>query len=296
MKNALTIDVEDYFQVSAFENVIDRRDWAVYPTRVEGNTRRVLDLLAEHSICATFFVLGWVAEKFPELVREIADGGHEVASHGYDHRLVYSMNPESFRADLHRTKSLLEDLSGKPVLGYRAPSYSITEKSLWALDILVEEGYAYDSSIFPIMHDRYGIPGAERFPHDLKCNGGTLREFPLTTLSMNLFGRSMALPIAGGGYLRLLPVRLIEWAINRVNQKERQPAVLYFHPWEVDPGQPRIRAGFKSSFRHYVNLDLTESKLRALFQAFEFDSMARVLGIAPQNENASGGGFEAGDA
>jgi len=296
MKNALTIDVEDYFQVSAFEGIVERRDWVIYPSRVEGNTRRVLDLLDEHSVKATFFVLGWVAERYPSIVRDIARNGHEVASHGYDHRLVYSLDPESFRADLRRTKSLLEDITGTPVVGYRAPSYSITEKSLWALDVLVEEGFLYDSSIFPIVHDRYGIPGAERFPHDLKRAGGSIREFPLTTVAVQFLGRKMALPIAGGGYLRLFPSRLIRWGMARVNAGDGQPAVIYFHPWEMDPAQPRIRAGLVSRFRHYVNLASTGDKLRSIFRSFEFDTMARVLGIDVQGKSASGKGSEAGAA
>jgi polysaccharide deacetylase family protein (PEP-CTERM system associated) len=287
----LTVDVEDYFQVTAFEGVVDRKDWAVYPSRVENNTRRVMALLDEHGIKATFFVLGWVAERFPLMVREMADNGHEVACHGYGHELVYNMTPESFRADVRQAKNILENITGRPVLGYRAPSYSIVERTMWALDVLIEEGFVYDSSIFPIMHDNYGIPGAERFPHDITRPSGTIREFPLTTLSMSLPGRTMALPIAGGGYLRLLPVGVIHWGMRRINTKENQPTVLYFHPWEVDPDQPRIKARLKSRFRHYVNLETTEGKIRTLLRGLDFGTMAEVLGVngfGPGNGDGSG--------
>lgn len=277
MINALTIDVEDYFQVTAFEGVVDRQDWAIYPSRVENNTRRVLDLLDEFHIKATFFVLGWVAERFPDIVLDIAKRGHEVACHGYGHELVYTLGPEAFRADVQKSKAILEHLTGVPLLGYRAPSYSITEKSLWALDILIEEGFVYDSSIFPIIHDNYGIPGGERFSHTLTRPAGSILEFPLTTLNLNLPGRKIALPIAGGGYLRLLPAGVIQWGMHRINQIEQQPTVLYFHPWEIDPDQPRIKASLKSRFRHYVNLDTTEDKLRILFKGLEFGTMSRVL-------------------
>ena len=285
--NFLSIDVEDYFQVTAFEGVVERKDWAVYPSRVENNTRRVMALLDEHGLKGTFFVLGWVAERFPLMVREMADNGHEVACHGFGHELVYNMTPESFRADVRQAKSILENITGRQVLGYRAPSYSIVERTMWALDVLIEEGFVYDSSIFPIHHDNYGIPGAQRFPHDITRPGGTIREFPMTTLNMNLPGRTMALPIAGGGYLRLLPVGVIHWGMRHINQVEKQPTVLYFHPWEVDPDQPRIKARLKSRFRHYVNLETTEDKIRALFKGLEFGTMAEVLGF---NEDGSGNG------
>lgn len=279
MLNALTVDVEDYFQVTAFEGVVDRDDWAVYPSRVENNTRRVMDLLEEHKLKGTFFVLGWVAERFPMLVREISDAGHEVACHGFGHELVYNLGPDGFRKDLRLAKATLEDITGRQVLGYRAPSYSITDKSLWALDILIEEGFRYDSSIFPIYHDNYGIPGAQRFPHDIRRENGTIREFPLTTMNMDLPGKKLALPIAGGGYLRLLPANIIHWGMRRINQVDGQPAVLFFRPWEIDPEQPRIKARLKSRFRHYVNIDLTEDKLRHLFKGLEFGTMMDVLGI-----------------
>jgi len=288
MKNALTIDVEDYFQVTAFDGVVKRQDWMVYPSRVENNTRRVLDLLDEFSLSGTFFVLGWVAEHYPSVVQAIARGGHEVACHGYGHDLIYNLQPQVFRADVRKSKALLEDLTGVPVLGYRAPSYSITSKSMWALDILIEEGFAYDSSIFPIVHDNYGIPGSERFPYDIVRPGGTIREFPLTTLAVNFAGRRIVLPIAGGGYLRLLPAGVVLWGMRSVNTTDKQPVVLYFHPWELDPDQPRIKARFRSRFRHYLNLDTTEEKLRSLLGELRFDTMARVLGLAGDNGDASG--------
>lgn len=291
MLNALTVDVEDYFQVTAFAGVVDRDDWPIYPSRVEDNTRRVFDLLDEHRLKGTFFVLGWVAERFPGLVTEIASRGHEVACHGYDHTLIYNQEPETFRDDVRRTKAMLEDITGRPVLGYRAPSYSITEKSLWALDIIIEEGFSYDSSIFPIHHDNYGIPGAERFPFTVERKAGSIVEFPLTTLAMNLPGKKMALPIAGGGYLRLLPAGIIRWGMRHINQVENQPAVLYFHPWELDPEQPRIKARLRSRFRHYVNLDLTEDKLCYLFKGLEFGTMAKVLGLSGSDSGAAAGGF-----
>jgi polysaccharide deacetylase family protein (PEP-CTERM system associated) len=278
MLNALTIDVEDYFQVNAFAGIIRQDQWDRYPLRVDANTRRILDMLDRYSIKATFFILGWVAERLPELTKEIQRRGHEVACHGYGHQLIYSIGRKAFREDIRRSKMLLEDQCGESVNGYRAPSYSITGKSLWALDILMEEGLTYDSSIFPVMHDTYGIPDAKRFPHVLQTEAGPLTEFPLTTLPIHFGSKEMRLPIAGGGYLRLFPVELIKWGIERINSKERQPAVLYFHPWEIDPDQPRImEAGLKSRFRHYINLHRTEDKLSHLFNNLQFGTMSSVL-------------------
>jgi len=218
-----------------------------------------------------------VAERLPELVKEIHRRGHEIACHGYGHELIYVIGPERFRADIRRSKSLLEDQCGVPVNGYRAPSYSITKQSLWALDILVEEGFKFDSSIFPVLHDTYGIPDAERFPHTIRTGAGPLVEFPLTTLPFQLGWKKMRLPIAGGGYLRLLPVGIIRIGIEKINRVEHQPAVLYFHPWEIDPGQPRIKAGLKSRFRHYLNLEKTEGKLVKIFGSSKFAPMKEVL-------------------
>ncbi|WP_272701648.1 XrtA system polysaccharide deacetylase [Desulfovibrio sp. Fe33] len=277
--NALTVDVEDYFQVSAFEHCIDRASWDSMELRVENNVARILDLFDEFGAKGTFFTLGWIAERAPGLVRRIADRGHDIACHGYGHQLVYDIGPDRFREDIRRAKAILEDQSGKAVTGYRAPSYSIVDRSLWALDILIEEGFAYDSSIFPIFHDRYGIPDAPRFPHDIERENGTIREFPLTTKFFSAFGKEMNFPVAGGGYLRLFPVSLIERAFKSIN-RDGNPVVLYFHPWEIDPGQPRIaNTGWKSRFRHYVNLDKTESKLRTLLGSFHFAPMASVLGV-----------------
>lgn len=277
--NALTVDVEDYFQVSAFEHCIDRADWDSMELRVENNVARILDLFDEFGAKGTFFTLGWIAERAPGLVHRIADRGHEIACHGYGHQLVYDIGPDKFREDIRRAKAILEDQSGTPVVGYRAPSYSIVDRSLWALDILIEEGFTFDSSIFPIYHDRYGIPDAPRFPYDIERQAGTIREFPLTTKFFSVFGREMNIPVAGGGYLRLFPVSLIKRALESLN-RDGNPIVLYFHPWEIDPGQPRIpNTGWKSRFRHYVNLDKTESKLRTLLSAMAFAPMSEVLGL-----------------
>ena len=277
MINALTIDVEDYFQVNAFAKVVRLDQWGSYPLRVDNNTRRILDMLDKFNIKATFFILGWVAERLPELTKEIHRRGHEVACHGYSHELVYEIGPERFRADIRRSKMLLEDQCGAKINGYRAPSYSITGKSLWALDILVEEGFSYDSSIFPVMHDTYGIPDADRFPHVVQTSAGPLFEFPLTTLPLKIGNKEFRLPIAGGGYLRLFPVELLRRGIERINNSEHQPAVLYFHPWEIDPDQPRIKAGMKSTFRHYLNLHRTECKLEHLFKRLNLVPMKTVL-------------------
>jgi polysaccharide deacetylase family protein (PEP-CTERM system associated) len=276
MLNALTIDVEDYFQVTAFERYVRRDQWGNYSLRVEGNTSRILDILDEFEVRATFFVLGWVAERCPRLVRNIAERGHEIACHGYGHELVYHIGPEKFRKDVRMAKDVLEDIIGEKVLGYRAPSYSITGKSLWALDILVEEGFLYDSSIFPIVHDVYGIPGGKRFLHDIETLHGMIREFPISTFPIRIGGWRYQLPIAGGGYLRLFPVSLVSRAITFINSNEMQPTVLYFHPWEIDPDQPRIHAGLKSRFRHYLNLKGMETKIRYLLSKIEFSVMRDI--------------------
>lgn len=277
MLNALTIDVEDYFQVNAFARMVQQDQWDSYPLRVVDNTSRILDLLDRFKIKATFFILGWVAQRVPQLVRQIHLRGHEIACHGYGHQLIFQIGPQKFREDIRCTKALLEDQCGEKVRGYRAPSYSITGQSLWALDILVEEGFEYDSSIFPIVHDTYGIPDAKRFPHTIKTDAGLLCEFPLTTLPFRIAWKIFRLPIAGGGYLRLLPIELIRRGIESVNRNEQQPAVVYFHPWELDPDQPRIKAGLKSSFRHYLNLHRTEGKLVHLFERLNFAPMRQVL-------------------
>jgi polysaccharide deacetylase family protein (PEP-CTERM system associated) len=264
--NAMTIDVEDYFHVSVFDGIVPRSRWADLESRVCANTDRLLTIFDDAKVTATFFTLGWVAERFPELVRRIAAMGHEVASHGYAHRLVYDQTPTAFREDVRRAKRLLEDASGCLVGGYRAPSYSITPRSLWALDILIEEGYWYDASIFPIMHDRYGIPVSARHPYALDRKNGTLMELPGSTVR---FGRSN-LPIGGGGYFRILPYQWTRWGIARLNRVEGHPAIFYLHPWEIDPEQPRLSAGLLGRFRHYRNLHRTEARLRRLLNDFRF--------------------------
>jgi polysaccharide deacetylase family protein (PEP-CTERM system associated) len=274
MLNALTIDVEDYYHVSGFESIIRFEDWYRYESRVEQNTQRLLDLLDAYRTKATFFVLGWVAERHPYLVRTIQARGHEVASHGYAHRRIYTQTPEEFRRETRRAIRILEDASGQRVFGYRAASYSITEASFWALEILEEEGFAYDSSIFPIHHDRYGIPAYQRFCHILNAHGATkLIEFPISTLRL----AGVNLPIAGGGYLRLFPYSFIRWGLRRINAKERQPVLVYLHPWEIDPEQPRVQADALSRFRQYVNLEKVEGRLIRLLQDFRFGTMAEVL-------------------
>jgi len=279
MINALTIDVEDYFHVNAFAGHVRRDEWHTYPLRVGENVRRILDMLDEFSVRATFFVLGWVAERLPSLVKEIQRRGHEIACHGYGHQLVYQLTFQQFRNDICRAKNILEDICGERIYGYRAPSYSITSRSLWALDILVEQGFTYDSSIFPIYHDVYGIPGGKRFIHDIPTHEGRIREFPLSTFPLNLGFWHSRLPIAGGGYLRLFPVTLVSRAIETINAREKQPVIVYFHPWEIDPDQPRIRAGFRSSFRHYLNLERTEPKVRHLLKNLRFAPSREVLGL-----------------
>jgi polysaccharide deacetylase family protein (PEP-CTERM system associated) len=271
--NAMTIDVEDYFQVSAFESVVAPDRWNEYESRVAANTDRVLGILADTGVRATFFVLGWVAERDPSIVRRIAAAGHEIASHGYGHRLVYDQTPAEFRDDVRRAKALLQDASGAPVLGYRAPSFSITGRSLWALDVLTEEGFRYDASIFPIRHDRYGIPSAPRHPYYARPG---LLEIPASTI--RLAGTN--LPVGGGGYFRLLPYWWTRAGIRRLNLAEKRPAVFYLHPWEVDPGQPRLTGSRLSRFRHYRNLAKTEGRLRRLLGDFRFGTIAETV-LAP---------------
>jgi polysaccharide deacetylase family protein (PEP-CTERM system associated) len=271
--NALSVDVEDYFQVSAFDDVVARDAWDTFDSRVVPNTERLLDLFARSGVSATFFVLGWVAKRFPFLVRQIAAAGHELASHGYNHQLVYTLTPQQFREDVRAAKSTIEDAIGRPVLGYRAPSFSIVLASLWALDILVEEGYVYDASIFPIHHDRYGIPGAERHTHVRQQGSGPLVEMPASTVRL----AGVNFPVGGGGYFRLLPYGWTQWGIRRANEVEHQPVVFYLHPWEVDPDQPRFDVGLGTRIRHYTGLKSTMRRLARLLDDFEFDSIASVL-------------------
>lgn len=267
MYNALTVDVEDYFHVAAFSKQIDPGTWDSFTLRVERNTRQLLELFAEYNVKATFFVLGWVAERCPNLVRAIAEQGHEVACHGYSHQLIYTQAPAVFREETVRSKGCLEDQTQYPVTGYRAASYSITKKSLWALDVLSELGFSYDSSVFPVRHDRYGIPGSPRWPYRLKTsNGNSLIEFPPSTLKIGGY----TLPVGGGGYFRIYPYWLTRFALSYINRVEKNPFIFYLHPWEVDPDQPRIQAGRLSTFRHYTNLKHCEGRFRRLLQDFYF--------------------------
>jgi polysaccharide deacetylase family protein (PEP-CTERM system associated) len=349
LTNALTIDVEDYFQVQAFAGHIRHEDWGIYQSRVEDNTRRILALLADPSsfvssndehrtlnvepsfphsfrrtpnaerrtkITATFFILGWTAERYPGLIKEIHSQGHEIACHGYAHRLIYEQSPEEFREDVQKAKAILEDLTGEPVIGYRAPSYSITRDSLWAFEVLMEEGFQYDSSVFPIRHDFYGIPDAPRHPFIIALNGNgspefkplvpsshndqegisprnpepatsnqqpatsnqdSILEFPLSTFPLGRFN----LPLSGGGYFRLLPYPIIKKGLKRINENENRPFIFYLHPWELDPDQPRISgAGIKSKFRHYLNLDKTEPRFKRLLEEFNFSSIQDIFAFS----------------
>lgn len=280
--NAMTVDVEDYFQVSAFDGVIPRSAWPVQESRVCRSTDRLLEIFDEAGVRATFFVLGWVAERFPELVRRIAGAGHELASHGYEHRLVYALEREAFRRDLTRAKDAIEAATGTAVVGFRAPSYSITRESMWALDILIEEGYLYDASIYPIRHDRYGIPEWERHIHRLRRPTGALWELPGATIRI----AGSNLPVGGGGYFRLLPYGWTQRGIRRLNHAEGQPAVFYLHPWELDPEQPRLSAGRLTTFRHYRNLGRTANRLRRLLGDFSFGRIADVLLLAERSPQA----------
>jgi polysaccharide deacetylase family protein (PEP-CTERM system associated) len=274
LRNALTVDVEEYFQVAAFERTIPRPAWDTAESRVDFNTGRVLDLFAERGCKATFFVLGWIAERHPSLVRRIVDDGHELASHGYDHTRVHNFTPEQFRADVTRTKAILEDLGGATVRGYRAPSYSINGRNLWAHDVLLETGHEYSSSIYPIRHDLYGMPEAPRFPFRFRPDG--IQEVPVTTVRIG----SSNYPCGGGGYFRLLPYPAFRWMLRRVNEQDRQPGLFYFHPWEVDPGQPRVQgAPLKSRFRHYLNLNSMHDRLSRLLGDFRWGRMDEVFGV-----------------
>lgn len=274
MINALTVDVEDYFHVHAFADVIDPKRWDEYPCRVESNTDRILELFARHNVLATFFVLGWVAQRFPKLVNRIRKAGHRVGCHGYAHRVIFAGGPDEFREDIRTGKKAVEDALGSSVRSYRAPSYSITGATLWALEILIEEGFEYDSSIFPVVHDNYGIPDAPRFPYiRYGSGGGMIKEFPPSTLRL----MGINCPVAGGGYLRLLPYSVTAWAVRRINYVEKQPAMVYLHPWELDPKQPRIAASWRSRFRHYQNLDTTEAKCGRLLESFSWGPMELVF-------------------
>lgn len=283
--NAMTVDVEDYFHVSAFAASIDRDTWDARESRVTANTHRLLAIFEQSRVRGTFFVLGWVAKRHPALIREIAASGHEIACHGLSHRLVFEQSPMEFREEALASKNLLEDITGSKVLGYRAASYSIVRESLWALDILVELGFVYDSSIFPVRHDRYGIPGAERVPHRMSTPGGaSIVEWPLATA--NVLG--YRLPVAGGGYFRLLPYWVSRWGLASINRRESRPFIFYLHPWEIDPAQPRVAASLLSRFRHYTNLGKCESRLKRLLGDFRFGTVREgleSLGLLPRADS-----------
>ena len=273
MLNVLTVDVEDYFQVSAFAGSIPTSSWGSYESRVCRNTQRLLEIFAEERVRGTFFVLGWVAERYPELVRQIADAGHEVASHSYDHGLVYERSPRSFVNDLRRARTAIEDATGIAVTGYRAPSFSIVEQSLWALDVLIDEGYSYDSSIYPIRHDRYGIPRWPRHIQHVQRSSGQIWELPGSTVR----AAGINLPVGGGGYFRLFPYEWTRRGMQALNGGESRPAMFYIHPWEIDPDQPRMSAGALSTLRHYGNLHKTEARLRRMLKEFRFGTVNQVL-------------------
>jgi len=278
--NALSVDVEDWFQVGAFERTIHRRDWDSLDCRVERNVDAVLDLFDESDVKATFFSLGWVAERYPAVIRRIVEAGHELASHGYDHQRVFTLTPEKFRADLRKARSLLEQAGGVAVTGYRAPSFSIDARTPWAHGILAEEGYAYSSSVAPVVHDHYGWPEAPRFAFQ-PTRWADLVELPVTTA--RLAGRTLA--AGGGGFFRMLPYGFSRWAVRQVNRREQRPAIIYFHPWEIDTGQPRVAgAPLRSRLRHYSNLGVMEAKLRRLIGDFRWDRIDRLL--AMQKEQA----------
>ncbi|MDY0963403.1 XrtA system polysaccharide deacetylase [Massilia sp. CFBP9026] len=273
IRNAMTCDVEDYFQVSAFAPYIDRASWPTRECRVEANMERILALYERHGVRATFFTLGWIAERYPAMVRRIVAAGHELASHGYGHLRASDQSRAEFDNDIRSSKALLEDIGGQAVVGYRAPSFSIGHANLWALDALHEAGYRYSSSIYPIAHDHYGMPDAPRFAFYPNGPDGLL-EVPITTVKMA--GRN--LPAGGGGYFRLLPYALSRWMMEKVNREDGEPALFYFHPWEVDPGQPRPEGlGAKARFRHYVNIDRMEGRLEQLARDFKWDRMDRIF-------------------
>lgn len=272
MIHCLSFDIEEHFQVSAFASPMRRRHWHQFESRVEKNAEKILDLLAHFEAQATFFVLGWVAERHPALIRRLVEEGHEVASHGYAHELIMAQTPSTFREDVRKAKRILEDIAGAPVLGYRAPSFSITSDTQWALPILAEEGYVYDSSIFPIVHDRYGLPGAKPWCHELTTSSGPLMEVPPSTVRV----LGLRLPVAGGGYFRLLPYPVLERLLRKV-EAQGHPLVLYFHPWELDPEQPKMNGSLFSQFRHYLNLDKTEERLRSLLADFKFAPVQKVI-------------------
>ncbi len=285
IKHVLTVDVEDYFQVEAFAGSVSRESWGQFPSRVVGNTQRLLDLFDCFQVRATFFMLGWVARQCPALVREIHDRGHELACHSFWHRRVDSLTPQEFRSDTREARNAIEQAASVQIHGYRAPTWSISGRSLWALDILSEEGFCYDSSIYPIHHDLYGIPGAPRYAYEYVCkNGKKLTEIPPATVKF----AGMTLPAAGGGYLRIFPLSFSHMAFRQFEQQNRT-LVLYLHPWEVDPDQPRLSGSLKSRFRHYTNLRCTEARLSNLLERYAFQSFREFLTIDESTTDNHGG-------
>lgn len=272
VRHCLSFDVEEHFQVAAFDSPARRRQWSALESRVERNMDVILEHLDACHVTATMFVLGWVAERCPAVVRRLLDAGHEIASHGYSHELISVQTPEQFREDVRRAKRVLEDISGKEILGYRAPTFSITEETLWALSVLVEEGYGYDSSIFPVMHDQYGIPGANRSPHIIATSAGTIWEVPLSTCQI----AGMRIPVAGGGYFRLIPYWIMNRLLKRV-EAAGETLVMYLHPWEFDRAQPRMSGPLLSRLRHYVNIHKTERRFARLLQDFQFGPICEVI-------------------
>ncbi|MFQ5870358.1 MAG: XrtA system polysaccharide deacetylase [Candidatus Zixiibacteriota bacterium] len=273
VRNILTFDVEEYFHASIFEKVVTPDQWPQLESRVEGNVERILDLLDRYQVMATFFVLGWIGEHHPWVVKKIAAFGHEVACHGYDHQLIHEMSPEGFRKQLTRSLDILQGLTGKKILGFRAPSFSIKEDTLWAFEILAEMGIRYDSSIFPIFHDRYGMPQTPRQKFKIRTDhGAEIVELPPS--SIRILGQN--LPFGGGGYFRLFPLWFTNWSLRRINQRGL-PVVFYLHPWELDPEQPALEIGFWETFRHYSNLKIVERKLKRLLQTFQFLPICEFL-------------------
>jgi polysaccharide deacetylase family protein (PEP-CTERM system associated) len=275
MLNALSVDVEDWFQVTNFEKVIDRDQWDLCESRVVPNVQRILDIFAARDVRATFFILGWIAQRHPQLVRAIHERGHEISTHGYSHVQIQEQSPEEFRDDVSRAIRILEDILGEKIIGYRAPSYSIVPTTMWAWEQLSALGIRYDSSVFPIKHDRYGVASLPRFPFTVELKDGReLVEFPLS--SVRILGKNI--PIAGGGYLRLYPYWFIKWAVGKIN-RQGHPVIFYLHPWEIDPYQPRQKVSLFKRLRHYTNIAATEAKIRALIDDFRFSTVREVLNM-----------------
>jgi polysaccharide deacetylase family protein (PEP-CTERM system associated) len=294
IRHIMSVDVEDYFHVEAFAGVVPRESWNRYPCRVVDNCNRLLDIFDRYGVKATFFMLGWVADRFPAMVREVHNRGHELACHSFWHLKVDSLTPSQFRADTRQACDAIGQAASVRVSGYRAPTWSISKRSPWAFDILGEEGFEYDSSIYPIRHDLYGTPGASRYPYAHVCKDGRrLMEFPPATAKI----AGMNFPAAGGGYLRILPLAYTSWVFTQF-ERAGQPLVLYLHPWEIDPAQPRIRGPLKSRFRHYTNLHRTENRLHALLQRYRFvpfrDHLEETRSILPKINEANGNGSRQG--